>query len=262
MNINEGWINAGKWKVFFRYAGNGPPLILLHGSYRSSFIWHKNIPGLARHFSVFAPDRPGYGKTYPKVLRILPNMVEFAVEFLSAISVDSAYWVGESRSGGICIQLASQHPNLTQKIVLVSPSGLPPVEIPKPPEIGRSRWEWFVERSFESQSVVDDEYLRDYIVRDMEIAEPYEQLRASLLPSSYFEKGLIEEMVRISCPVMLVWGRNDPVFPVESILRFKELIPTVEKELIIDNARHLPFFEYPQIFNVEVTKFLLDRHSL
>jgi haloacetate dehalogenase len=44
-------------------AGNGPPVVLLHGFPETSYAWRHQIPVLARRYRVIAPDLRGYGDT-------------------------------------------------------------------------------------------------------------------------------------------------------------------------------------------------------
>jgi pimeloyl-ACP methyl ester carboxylesterase len=44
-------------------AGSGPPIVLLHGTPKNSFYWHKLLPLLTPHFTVVAPDLRGFGFT-------------------------------------------------------------------------------------------------------------------------------------------------------------------------------------------------------
>ena len=51
----------GDVSIVFRKAGNGPPLVLLHGWPQHSLMWHTIGPILAQHFTVIAPDQRGVG---------------------------------------------------------------------------------------------------------------------------------------------------------------------------------------------------------
>lgn len=52
-------------QVVWREWGSGPPLVLIHGDFGSWTHWLRNIPALAEHFRVIAPDMPGYGDSDP-----------------------------------------------------------------------------------------------------------------------------------------------------------------------------------------------------
>lgn len=168
-HIDTGTVSVGGREIFFRHAGKGDPLILLHGSHRSSYLWTRNIPGLSAQFSVYALDWPGYGHSDPIGRNDpLPDMVQVGHDFLHALGYSRASWIGESRGGGIAIQLATRFREAVDRLVLVDSVGLPPNELPKPPEMGsRPKWEWFCERSFDDPSIVNDE-LRDMVIANLE----------------------------------------------------------------------------------------------
>jgi pimeloyl-ACP methyl ester carboxylesterase len=255
--IRSATIELDGRKIFYRYAGAGDPVILLHGSHRSSYLFQPVLADLGRSYSVYAPDRPGYGESDSVTDdEELPDMAEFARRFASALGIESAVWVGESRGGGICISLAARHPAVVRSLILVAPVGLPPLELPKPVEIGtRSVWEWFLERSLEQPDLLDEQD-REAVIANIAKASSYEQRRLRDQDPDYDSKGLLAEIIRIQAPVMLVWGRQDPVFPVECVERFRRLIPDLREVLILDDTRHLAHFERSDTFCDSVRAFL------
>jgi pimeloyl-ACP methyl ester carboxylesterase len=250
-------IMIGSRKIAYRQAGQGDPIILLHGSHRSSYLFQPAMAELSKKFFVIAPDRPGYGNSDPILPQDpLPDMAAFCREFLSALGIPSAHWIGESRGGGICIELAAETPSIVQRLVLVAPVGLPPRELPKPAEIGaRSGWEWFLERSLEHPEMLDEED-KEVILANLAKAEPYETMRLLDQSPSYVVEGLVSSIIRVRAPVLLAWGRQDPVFPVECVERFRELLINLQATLILDDARHLLHFERVAEFCDAVLEFL------
>jgi len=183
-------------------------------------------------------------------------MAEFAVDFMHALGIDKAHWIGESRGGGICIELGSRWPDAVDHLVLNAPVGLPPRELPKPADVdGRSEWEWFVERSVEDPTLFGSDD-REMILANLHKAASYERRRLASQPAEYDQNGLVEYIVRLRAPVLLTWGRQDPVFPVECVERFRQLLPNLQRVLILEAARHLAFFEKATEFNTAVTQFL------
>ncbi|MEW6327590.1 MAG: alpha/beta fold hydrolase [Thermodesulfobacteriota bacterium] len=60
--VSEGvFVRVGDVNVHYIRKGKGKPLVLIHGVFSSSFVWHKNIDALAEHFDVIALDLKGYG---------------------------------------------------------------------------------------------------------------------------------------------------------------------------------------------------------
>jgi pimeloyl-ACP methyl ester carboxylesterase len=255
--IKESTVEVDGRRIFYRQAGSGDPVVLLHGSHRSSYLFQPVLATLGRSYTVIAPDRPGYGES--DAIRDdepLPDMAEFASNFINALGLDTAHWIGESRGGGICISLAVRRPRVVRSLVLVAPIGLPPRELPKPAEVGsRSVWEWFLERSLEQPDLLDEED-KEAILANLAKADSYERRRLRDQAASYAAEGLLSEIIRIQAPVLLVWGRQDPVFPVECVERFRQLIPDLREVLIVDNARHLAHFEQSEAFCEGVRSFL------
>lgn len=254
--VSESSVEVDGRRIFYRQAGSGDPVILLHGSHRSSYLFQPVLANLGRSYTVIAPDRPGYGDSDAiGESEPLPDMATFASRFSRALGVETAHWIGESRGGGICITLAAREPRAVRSLVLLAPVGLPPRELPKPAEVGsRSVWEWFLERSLEQPELLDEED-KEAILSNLAKAESYEQRRLRDQDPSYAVEGLLSEIIRIQAPVLLVWGRQDPVFPVECVERFRQLIPDLRSVLIIDDARHLAHFEQSEIFCEGVRNF-------
>ena len=55
------FVKVNKGKIFCRFKGNGPPLLLLHGYPQSHVMWHKTAPELSKYFTVIVADLRGYG---------------------------------------------------------------------------------------------------------------------------------------------------------------------------------------------------------
>ena len=109
----------------YRRAGEGPTLLLIHGMAGSSRGWKSVMPELARHHDVIAPDLPGHGESArPTGDYSLGNLAATMRDLLGVVDVERATIVGHSLGGGIAMQLAYQHPELAERLVLVSSGGL------------------------------------------------------------------------------------------------------------------------------------------
>jgi pimeloyl-ACP methyl ester carboxylesterase len=254
--MTTGTISIDRFRIRYRAAGKGIPVILVHGSHRSSYTFGRSIDALAREFLVIAPDLPGYGRSSAITRRQqLPDMPGILIKFAEALGLGPYHWVGESRGGGHVIQVAARRPSLARSLLLVSPVGLPPRELPKPAEVhSQTKWEWFVERSVDDPRVFTDED-RAVLVRNLDKAASYENRRLAATTEEYNRQGLVDCIVALTLPIMLVWGRQDPVFPVECVERFRELILDLRRVEIIDLARHLSFFEHSSRFNSVALEF-------
>jgi pimeloyl-ACP methyl ester carboxylesterase len=107
-------------------AGEGPAVVLIHGMAGSSRTWREVMPLLARSYTVIAPDLPGHGESakplgdyslgaYASGLRDL---------IVGALGIEKATLVGQSLGGGVAMQLAYQHPELCERLVVVGSGAL------------------------------------------------------------------------------------------------------------------------------------------
>jgi pimeloyl-ACP methyl ester carboxylesterase len=112
-------------EIGYRCAGSGPALLLLHGITDSSQTWDRVLPGLAKHFTVIAPDLLGHGTSAaPRGDYSLGAHASGARDLLTALGHERATIVGHSLGGGIAMQFAYQFPERSERIVLVSSGGL------------------------------------------------------------------------------------------------------------------------------------------
>lgn len=250
--ISESFVKLAWWRsVFVRERPGDIPVVFLHGSYRSSFVWSKLLPCLSPRIRGIAPDRLGYGKSNQGILRwVNKNPISWLLEFTENLGVDQFHLVGESRGGGVAIQFAASYPDRVKSISLVATIGLPPHELPKPdpkPNSGdlMTEWDWFVERSFDKFDTVSEDDKRSFLL-DIGTSESYERRRSGALPTTYHEVGLLREIVKIECPALLVWGRQDPVFPAEATIRLASILPNLISVEYVQRARHLVCFEHPE----------------
>ena len=112
-------------RVIYRIAGDGPPVVLIHGMLNSSRHWEAVAARLADRHTVIAPDLLGHGdSTAPRGDYSLGAHAAGIRDLLAAIGVDRATIVGHSLGGGIAMQYFWQFPDRTERLVLVSSGGL------------------------------------------------------------------------------------------------------------------------------------------
>ncbi|MGZ4793635.1 MAG: alpha/beta fold hydrolase, partial [Ilumatobacteraceae bacterium] len=112
-------------EVSYRRGGKGESVLLLHGLAGSSRTWRAVVPQLARSYDVIAPDLLGHGESAkPMGDYSLGAFASGLRDFLAALDVPRATIVGHSFGGGVAMQLAYQHPEVCDRLVLVSSGGL------------------------------------------------------------------------------------------------------------------------------------------
>ncbi|KAI0169960.1 putative hydrolase [Hypoxylon sp. FL1284] len=104
--------------IHFRYAGSGPPLLLVHGNPQFSLTWQFIGPILAQNYTVIAPDNRGAGDS-----SIPPDGNYSATAsaadlkgVLDFLNVSSAYVFSHDKGVGMAVALAAQHPGLVRRL--------------------------------------------------------------------------------------------------------------------------------------------------
>ena len=64
VGFKKKFIKVNTGKIFCRFKGNGPPLLLLHGYPQTHVMWHKTAPELSKYFTVVVADLRGYGDSF------------------------------------------------------------------------------------------------------------------------------------------------------------------------------------------------------
>lgn len=126
--IGKSVIAAGL-KTNYLEAGAGDPVILIHGSgpgVTAYANWRLCIPALAQRYRVLAPDIAGFGYTERKPDQVydLDFWVRHLVEFMDAVGVERARFVGNSFGGALTLALTARHPERVDKLVLMGAAGV------------------------------------------------------------------------------------------------------------------------------------------
>jgi pimeloyl-ACP methyl ester carboxylesterase len=125
MRVQETSVIIHGHRRAFTIAGDGPPLLLLHGIGSSRDTWRPVLPALARHFTVVAPDLLGHGDSAkPRADYSIGGFANGMRDLLGVLGMERATVVGHSFGGGVAMQFAYQFPERTERVVLEASGGL------------------------------------------------------------------------------------------------------------------------------------------
>jgi pimeloyl-ACP methyl ester carboxylesterase len=245
-------LRIGSDRIQLWRAGKGRPLILYHGAFLSSILWSRVIPLLARSFEVWAVDLPGHGRSDGGTT----DLTGFTSRLVNRLGFGRAHFAGSSFGGGVLIRFAAEHPDRVDRLVLVSPTGIPAVEndavvrtYPKP----RSLFEAF-RRAIHDPALATRALFREVGKLQSRAAPFIARYRASL-PKGYRERGWIPEMKAIRCPTMVVWGNEDRIVPFVFAERLTAYIQGAVLH-VMQGTGHFPYFERPGEFARIIRLFL------
>lgn len=127
VEFTQGFIDAGGVKTRFIQAGpsQAPAVIMLHGTGGSWENWCANIRPLSKHFNCVAIDMVGSGLTEkPDFDYEMPIYMAQLRGVISALGLQRASIIGLSMGGWIGSAFAIRHPELVDKLILLSSSGM------------------------------------------------------------------------------------------------------------------------------------------
>ncbi len=260
----------------YRMAGEGPALLLIHGLAGSSRTWKDVMPRLAENHTVIAPDLMGHGESAKPMGDYSPGAFASGLrDFLGMLDVPQVTVLGQSLGGGVAMQLAYQHPELCERMVLVCSGGL-----------GREvSWilrvltlpasEYWMPIIFPSFAKHAGERVSG-AVSDAGIQAPHlaemwrayasitqapnrhafiRTMKAVIDPGGQSINATDRLYLATAMPTLIVWGEDDPVIPVEHAYNAHEAIPGSRLE-VFEGIGHFPHSEAPNRFLEVLEDFL------
>lgn len=215
-------------------AGDGPPVILLHGDGESAFDWSWVMPELARANRVCAPDLPGHGDGAKPGEPYTPeSFVRFVVDFLDELGLDRVAIIGNSLGGLISMLLVLNQTERFTSLCLVDSAGLgrfvnPVLTSQALPgiremiecwgmtrvgarQLARTRALLFFARPWEVPKAWLDEQAR-LAQQPGFLVAAISALRADLV-FGLQRLTVLDALPRLTLPVHLVWGEQDRILP-------------------------------------------------
>jgi len=248
--------------------GSGPVLLLIHGMAGALDTWRSVIDPLAQDASVLAVDLPGHGSSSPGGGDYsLGSLAACLRDVLMALGHDRVTLVGHSLGGGIAMQFSYQFPEMTERLVLVSSGGLglevnPALRAASLPGANlflsltaeaTKRVSGLAGRVLQSGHVPSNPGLEELVRSYSSLADV--DRRSAFLATVRSVIGLSGQTVYAGdrlhlaseVPVLLVWGADDPIIPVEHARAAHELLPHATLA-VFDGVRHFPQVEAPERF--------------
>ncbi|KQP27014.1 alpha/beta fold hydrolase [Aeromicrobium sp. Leaf272] len=249
--------------------GDGPPLVLLHGTPWSSALWRPIADALARDFTVHLWDMPGFGSSSkrPEDAVDLGTQGELFADLLMEWGLDRPHVVAHDIGGAVALRARLLHDVRYASLCLVDVVALSPwgsdfftlvqqhadVLEQLPPAVHRGAVEAYV-RGAASRSLRDDDLamLVDPWTGDLGQPAFYRQIaQADERHTDEVEPryGDIDE------PVHVVWGSADAWIPVDRAHRLVELMPHAGLT-VLDGAGHLVQLDAPEALAADLTRWL------
>jgi 4,5:9,10-diseco-3-hydroxy-5,9,17-trioxoandrosta-1(10),2-diene-4-oate hydrolase len=230
------------------YHRDGSPdartVVLLHGGGPGASAWSnfaRTIPVFASRFDTIAVDQPGYGGSDLGDIKeqYFTHSADALAALLDELGLDRVDLVGNSLGGGAAVRFALRHPARAGKLLLMGPGGLSLNVFAADPTEGvkrlgafgagpsRERMAAFLRTLVFDPSLITDELIDERLAAASTPAAlgALREMGASFTDPARYEDGMLwREAHRLRNEVLLVWGREDRVNPLDGALVALKLI--------------------------------------
>jgi pimeloyl-ACP methyl ester carboxylesterase len=248
-------LQVGTQRWTYLEAGQGPLVVLLHGFTGAKENWLPLMRRLAKTHRVVAPDLPGWGESSrePGADYGPSAQVERIAAFLRAQGAPPALLVGHSMGGQFTGLLAARHPELVERVVLMSAAGVRfkenafgravvagenPFEVRTRDELHRYLGIVFTKAPFVPWPA------DEAIVRQRRANVAFEQAVLDRIGRGPEAFSLQHELGAIRAPVLLLWCRDDKVIDVSSAAIFAAGLHD-SRTVLLDQCGHMPMMAKP-----------------
>lgn len=260
---------VGSHTVYYDEFGAGHPLILINGLGSTRQGWWKQIEPFSKKFRVINLDNRDAGDsalaTGPYTIA---DMAEDVAGVIKNLNLGRAHVVGISMGGMITQELAINHPDLVDKIVLVATTAGGPTSVNPKPEIAAllmrtegEDLETLVRRTF--TAITGEGYMAAHpddleqivkyaLAKPMSLEAYQRQLGACMV---HFQVGTAQRLAQITAPTLVIHGDCDPLIPYPNGKYLAEHIPGARLSTY-PGVGHIVMIEAPERFNREVIEFL------
>lgn len=263
-------IETSRGNVAVHEAGQGTPVVLLHGVFGASPVWAGVAPALAARHRVVAIDLLGFGDSDrpadPEALWA-PNQAAAVIEALDAIGVGRTAFVGYDYGGPVALTLSHAHPERVSAMVLTATNAFPDAPIPFPlsamflPLMGG-----LIERALFSRAGLriaaragaGSGFRPDaaLILGDRAQSAAVAALFHRALRQLATQYAPVEEALRaLRVPTLVVWGDKDLFFSLEQGRRTAEGVEAAQFE-VYPGVGHFVPEERPERFAADVLALL------
>jgi pimeloyl-ACP methyl ester carboxylesterase len=260
--------DAGKLRVHYAEAGDGPPLLLLHGWPQHFWCWRRVVPELAGDFRLICPDLRGFGWTdAPGSGYDNETFAADAVALLDALGLDRVGVIGHDWGGFTSFLIALHHPDRVNALLAVST----PIPWVKPsPRLAASTWRtWYawalaaigreavrrypgavrlMLRLGTPDTAIGESEAEVYAerLREPARAEATQQLYRGYLKALLALNARPYDTLRLTVPARLVVGRQDQAVPEVVTRGFESHADDMALELV-DGCGHFVPEERPDV---------------
>lgn len=217
-------VNIDGLNINYTDSGEGPAVLLIHGWGSSIKPWQPILEGFDGYRTV-ALDLPGCGES--DMLKTdwgIDDYCDFILKFTAALKIENPILVGHSHGGRICLKMVGDKKIFPQKLILFGSAGIPAKKTLK---------KRLKQASFKTvKRILTLPVIRNYSENTLNAARAYfgsadynqapEVMRKTMV--RVIGTDVRDNLSNITCPTLLIWGKDDKETPLENALYFEKHI--------------------------------------
>jgi len=258
-------VTVGEHTIGFLRAGDGPPLVMLHGIGGNATQFIHQMDGLADSATVIAWDAPGYGESSdPGDEWLMPDYAAILAGFLDALGLDRVALLGQSWGGSLAQTFVGLYPERVSRLIL-SDASMGGRSQPEETRLATLKGRL---DALESMTPAELAVARAPAVLgpnpSAEVMREAETMMAAIRPSGYRRAAiaLAEIDTRpfhagITVPTLVIGGEHDKITPPSGAATLASAIRGA-RHVTIPGIGHLSGQEDPETYNAAVIEFLRD----
>jgi pimeloyl-ACP methyl ester carboxylesterase len=284
----HGFVETDEIRIHYVTQGEGKLMLLLHGFPDFWYVWRFQIPELAKHFRVVAPDLRGYNETDKPEgvdnyrLNILAGDI---MGLIRALDEKKAIIIGHDWGGAVAWSFAAFSPEATERLVILNAphpnayttktkSSLRQLQkswyvfffqTPNIPEevLSRNNYLFLKEmlrRSSVKKDVFTDEEFKVYTEawsKPGALTGAINYYRANMNPAILFSERTIR-FPKIKAPTLVIWGEQDAALSKDLTIGMDEFVEAPYSIKYVPNCGHWVQLEEPALVNEYILEFLKD----
>lgn len=271
MPFRQDWVDVGGIRTRFVQAGSPDceAVVMLHGTAGTWECFAANLGAHAQHFNCYALDMVGSGfSSKPDKDYEIPVYVDHVLSFMKAVGLKRASIIGVSLGAWVACRLAVDHPEVVDKLVLLSSSGMlanaqtmGSIRSARTKAVDDPAWPTiksiFTTLIYDERNRIDDLVaVRQATYRQPEMKRAMEHILC-LQDPVIRQRNLIAEpdWRKISAPLLVIAAPDDREEYYQTAMRIREIVPDA-RVVEMKQVKHWGQFEKPDEFNKVSIEFL------
>ena len=260
------YIMIGDNRVRYFEEGEGETVLFIHGIGQAMYTFRKNVHALSQYCHVVTVDLLGHGLSdKPDIDYTIDDFSSMIYDFAQAMALENVTLLGFSTGAVIALDVALKHPELVNRLVLLSPGGVTKaypatVKFLTVPVISDIIFTFFSTKTVKKvlvQAYFDPTMItRDLVRHYYKVLSNRENLDAAMTAlSNWNDTEIADRMSEIQMPTYIFWGEEDTWHPLSMLDLYEEALPEVLSYTLAD-CGHILHEERSDEFNKKLIEIV------